>query len=322
MRRLTIPQRLLCLAAALWLLPVSGCGQAESRAYPGYAEGDYVRLASPLAGTLARIDVRRGDQAVAGAPAYVLEQASETAARGEAQSRAERAEALLADLRKGARSDELAAIGAELRAAQAALALSQTNLERSRKLVQQGFIAPAQLDEARAEVDAGRARVDQVAARLRTARTSARSDQIAAAARELDAARAQLAQAQWRVDQKVRSVPVGGVVTDVLYRVGEFVPAGSPIVSLLPPAHLKARFFVPEARLGTIKLGQPVTLACDGCAATLRARISFIAPEAEFTAPLIYSNENRANLVFMVEARPEAGQRVVLHPGQPLTVTP
>ena len=305
----------------LILLLVAGCGEPATSAFPGYAEGEYLRLASPLAGTLAKMHLRKGDTPAAGAPAYVLEQASETAARQESQSRLERAEALLADLRKGARSDEVAAIAADLKAAEAAAALSRANLERERKLVADGFLSRARLDQLGAVLATDRARIEQVGARLRTARSSARSDQVAAASKEVDAARAQLAQTQWRVEQKTQSVPVAGLVSEVNYRAGEWVPAGAPIISLLPPSNIKARFFIPEARLGQIKTGQAATIACDGCPAPIRARITFISPQAEFTSPLIYSKENRSTLVFMVEATPEPRQAAQLHPGQPLTVT-
>ncbi len=321
------PGALALMASLLALLALStGCRERDRRAYPvypGYAEGEYVRLGAPLAGTLVRVHLRTGDQALAGAPAYVLEQEPDTAARLEAASRLQRAEAVLADLRKGARSDELAAIAADLRSAEAALALARATLARDRQLFRDRFIALARLDQSAAAVDAERARVQQAAARLRTARLAARSDQIAAAEQDVAAARAQVAQAQWRVDQKARSVPASGVVSDVAYRVGEWVPAGAPVLTILPPANIKARFFVPEARLGSLAIGQRVTLACDGCAAPVAARISFIAPQAEYTTPLIYSNENRATLVFMVEARPDAQDGSAaprLHPGQPLQV--
>ena len=98
------------------------------------------------------------------------------------------------------------------------------------------------------------------------------------------------------------------------------MPLGGPVLTLLPPGNIKARFFVPEAALGGLALGQPVSLACDGCGAPIPARLSFIAREAEFTSPLIYSRENRAALVFMVEARPEPAEARRLHPGQPLQV--
>jgi HlyD family secretion protein len=304
------------------LLICAACNSRDDNAFPGYVEGEYVRLGAPLAGTLVKVHLRTGDNAVAGAPAYVLEQASETAGRQEALSRVERAEALLADLRKGARSDEKAALAADLKAAEAALALSRANLERDRKLMSEQFISRARLDQSNAAVAADRARVEEAAARLRSASLSARSDQVAAAEKEADAARAQLAQAQWRVDQKAQTVPVGGFVTEVAYRVGEWVPAGAPVLTVLPPQNIKARFFIPQARLGQLRLGQAASIACDGCPANIAARISYISPQAEYTSPLIYSKENRSTLVFMVEATPEPQQAAVLHPGQPLTVTP
>lgn len=306
---------------ALCAILLAGCAEEDENSFPGYAEGEYVRVGAPLAGTLVKVHLRTGDNPATGAPAFVLEQASESAARQEAQSRMERAESLLADLRKGARSDEQAAIAGDLKAAEAALALSRANLERDRKLVGDQFISRARLDQSTAAVNADRARVEQAAARLRTSKASARSDQVAAAEKEVEAARAQLAQAQWRVDQKVQTVPVAGFVTEVSYRVGEWVPAGAPVLTLLPPGAVKARFFVPEARLGQLRLGQAATIACDGCQ-PVAARISYVSPQAEYTSPLIYSKENRATLVFMIEATPDPKQAAALHPGQPLTVTP
>jgi HlyD family secretion protein len=81
------------------------------------------------------------------------------------------------------------------------------------------------------------------------------------------------------------------------------------------------RFFVPEPRLGAVKVGQKVSLACDACPAAMGATISFIAPQAEFTPPVIYSKDSRAKLVFLVEARPSDGDAAKLHPGQPVDVT-
>jgi prepilin-type N-terminal cleavage/methylation domain-containing protein len=110
------------------------------------------------------------------------------------------------------------------------------------------------------------------------------------------------------------------IVTDTLYREGEWVPAGSPVVRMLPPKNVKVRFFVPEPQLGAVKVGQAVELACDGCAAKIAATVSFIAPQAEYTPPVIYSRENRSKLVFLVEARPSKDDAVKLHPGQPVDV--
>jgi HlyD family secretion protein len=112
-------------------------------------------------------------------------------------------------------------------------------------------------------------------------------------------------------------------VADTFFRVGEWVPAGQPVVSLLAPSAVRARFFVPEGVLGALTVGQAVQLQCDGCGAPMPARIDFIATQAEYTPPVIYSNAQRARLVFMVEARPtEARDAARLKPGQPIDVRP
>ena len=92
--------------------------------------------------------------------------------------------------------------------------------------------------------------------------------------------------------------------------------------ALLPPANVKARFYVPEPELASLRQGQAVLLSCDGCGAPIAARISYISPQPEYTPPVIYSNSQRARLVFLVEARPDPAQATRLHPGQPLEVRP
>jgi HlyD family secretion protein len=93
------------------------------------------------------------------------------------------------------------------------------------------------------------------------------------------------------------------------------------VVAILPPENVKARFFVPETKLGAVRIGQPVQLRCDGCAAPIAAKVTYIAPQAEFTPPVIFSKDSRARLVFLVEARPSREDATKLHPGQPLDVT-
>jgi HlyD family secretion protein len=111
-------------------------------------------------------------------------------------------------------------------------------------------------------------------------------------------------------------------VQDIFLRPGEWVAAGQPVLALLPPANRKARFYVPQSVVGGLKLDAPVQLHCDGCGAAIPARISFIANGPEYTPPVIYSNQQRDKLVFLVEARPvKAEDAERLHPGQPLDVS-
>jgi len=311
MKTLTVWMALLVLAA---------CSDKQADYFPGYAEAEYVRLATPIAGTLSKLHVQRGDRVESNAPAFVLEQDSERAAREEAASRVQRAQAQLANLRKGRRPDEVAAVQAQLVQAEAALKLSNSHYARQKQLVEDKFIAPARLDEARSAVDRDQARVRELRAQVRVAHLGARPDEIAAAEQELKAAQAQLAQAEWRLAQKTQHIPVAGSVADVLYREGEFVQAGSPVVSVLPPQNIKLRFFVPEPQFATLQLGQDVVVQCDGCKGPIRAKISYLSNAPEYTSPLIYSKENRASLVFMIEARPAPGQAALLHPGQPVEI--
>jgi len=125
----------------------------------------------------------------------------------------------------------------------------------------------------------------------------------------------------WRLSQRAATTPQAGRVNDTYYVVGDFVPAGSPVVSLLPPANVKVRFYVPEPLLGRLKPGQTVSFACDACGGPIQATISFIADRAEFTPPVLYSKENRAKLVYLVEARPASDIAAKLNPGQPVDVT-
>ena len=113
--------------------------------------------------------------------------------------------------------------------------------------------------------------------------------------------------------------PVTGAVQQVYYRPGEMVPAGRPVVAILPPGNLKVRFFVPEAVLPRIAYGDSINVTCDGCDAGLVAKISFISRTAEFTPPVIYSQEERSKLVFLVEALPDQPEKLRL--GQPIDVT-
>lgn len=311
LRALLLP----CIAA--WL---AACSEQPPDSFPGYAEADYVRVSSPIAGTLLALNLKKGDTAKSGAPAFVLEQESETAARAEAEFQVRSAQAALANLKKGKRPDEIAAAQAQLAQAQAAQRLSNADLARQTRLIDAHFISAARLDEARAANLRDQARVRELQAQLRVLQLGARSDEIAVAAQELNAAQAQLAQVAWRVAQKSQAIPVDSTVVDILYQAGEWVPAGSPVLSLLPAQNIKARFFVPETVLGQLHLGQAVELRCDGCGAAIAARVSFIAHDAEYTAPLIYSKENRAALVFMVEARPDLKHAYRLHPGQPLEI--
>ncbi|MET0539477.1 MAG: efflux RND transporter periplasmic adaptor subunit [Xanthobacteraceae bacterium] len=136
----------------------------------------------------------------------------------------------------------------------------------------------------------------------------------------LRTAQARLNSAQTRLARRKLYSPVTGSVQQLYFRVGELVMAGKPIISLLPPMNLKVRFFVNEAMLPKLKLGETVAISCDGCEPGIEGKISFIARSSEFTPPVIYSMEERSKLVFLIEARTDRTDQ--LRVGQPVSVRP
>lgn len=304
-------------AAAL----VGGCDKPAPSGYPGYIEGEFINLASPFAGQLQKLHVRRGLQVTEGQPLFILEQANEQAARVEGEQRLKSAEAKLANLEIGRRTPEIDTFRAQLAQAQAARELSRTQLAQQERLFKSGFISGERMVEVRAAFQRDVARVSEAEAQIRAALLPlGRNAELAGALSDAQAARAALAQATWRLEQKSVSAPAAGFVQDTFFVEGEWVPAGRPVAALLPPGNVKARFFVPEAVIGSLAPGQSVEIACDGCGVPVAAKITFISAQAEFTPPIIYSKESRAKLVFLVEARPDPRDAPRLHPGQPVDV--
>jgi HlyD family secretion protein len=313
------------LLAALAGLP-AGCGKGKSgggsgsETRQGYVEGEYVYVASPLPGALETLSVARGAKVEAGAPLFALEQGAEEAARTLTAQRLEEGRALLADARKGKRPTEMASLEAQLAQSRSALALSEKEYQRQAGLSGSGASSAQTLDKAKAARDQDEQRIAQLEADLETAGLGAREDQIAAAEANLRALEAALAKAEWDLAQKAQAAPEAGVIFDTLYREGEWVAAGRPVVALLPPGQIKVRAFVPEAEIGAIQIGDAVRVRVDGVGDAFAGRVSFISPSAEYTPPVIYSQETRDKLVFMIEAEFEPEAAAQLHPGQPVDV--
>jgi HlyD family secretion protein len=297
-----------------------GCSNESPNHTQGYIEGEFVYVASPLPGALRELHVQRGAQVKAGDPLFALEDAAEKANRDEAERRLAQARANLEDVKKGKRAPEIESIEAQLHQAKAALALSEKEFARQQDLYKSGASATRDLDLARTAKAEDQQRVSRLEADLATARLGARTDQITAAEATVRAQEAALARADWDFTQKKQSAPHGGVVFDTLYREGEWVAAGRPVVALLPPQNIKVRAFVPQTKLSSIRVGDSFRVSVDGVSEPYVAKVSFISPQAEYTPPVIYSKESRSKLVFMIEGIFDAAVAEKLHPGQPVDV--
>jgi HlyD family secretion protein len=269
------------LLAALLLL-LAGCGQNDERKWLGYAEGEDAFIAAPQAGWLARVAVRRGDEVKVGDLLFTLDDTNQQAARDQANA-------------------AIAVTQGQLVAAKANLVLTQKELVRQDNLLAEQAGTKQAYDVAKANYDSAAAQVSQIEAQIAQAR-------------------ANLTGAAYQLSERDVTSKTAGRVEDVYFRTGEYAPAMTPVVSVLPPQNIYIRFFVPETEFAHIKLGRRVAIACDGCAQNITATVTFIAQQEEFTPPVIFSIGSRERLVFKVEARALGGLK--LNPGQPVDVRP
>jgi HlyD family secretion protein len=316
------PPKSLRLSAAILMCAaaLAACSKSSPPGYQGYVEGEFVYVSSPIAGRLDQLHVKRGDEIAVGSPLFGLESVNEAAALRQAQEQLKAAQAQLADLNLGKRPPEQDVTRAALQQAQVDERRLATQLARDEAQFAIGGIPRQQLDDSRAAEAAAVAKVRQLQSELTVATLPSRGDQIKAQAAQVAAAQAAVDQARWKLDQKTVVATHAGRVFDTPYRLGEWIAAGNPVVRMLPPQYVKVRFFVPETIVGGLDVGRRVSIHCDGCSADVPGMLSYVSTEAEFTPPVIYSNETRGKLVFMIEARPSLDTKVKLNPGQPVSV--
>jgi multidrug resistance efflux pump len=224
-------------SALLLVVLLGGCQHEERRTFEGLAQGDYVRLALPAAGSLSNLEVKPGTVVSAGAPVFSLVEADELAGYRDA----------------------------------------------SRHLAQM----------------------------QRAGKNGGRADSMA-----LDSLKAEVAQAEWLVSSKSASAPVGGVVTETHYSKGDWVPAGAPVVAILPANAITVRFSVPMDVANQLQQGRDVTITCARCKQPVKATVTYISP---FAQPGTEAGGLDA-LRYMVEARPRSGQAQWLRPGEALSI--
>jgi HlyD family secretion protein len=286
----------------------------------GYAEADYVYVAPAGAGTLEEIFVRAGDAVTAGAPLFRLDRRMEEASLAASRARLAAARAKLENARTGRRSEELAVTESALERARADLDLAQQNFDRTEQLFGQGVVARARLDQDRTTLAAATSAVQELEAQLAVGRLPARPAELDAAEAEVAAAEADVRRLEAVLADRTGRAPVGGFVENVYYAVGEQAAPAAPIVSIRPEGGLEIRLFVAESALAGLQPGTRISVACRGCPDNLGAEVFWVSSEAQFNPPVIYSRADRADLVFMVKARPDSGAPLL--PGQPVEARP
>jgi len=311
---------------------IPGLGHDAPPSWNGYAELDYVYAAAPAGGTIETIAVTEGDTVAKGDVLFTLDASIQQAQYEAAVARANAAraqvaaaEATLANLRTGARPEELQVTQATLAQAEANLALAQQTFSRTQDLFAGGNVPRSQLDQAQAGLDAANASVLQLKAQPAVAQLPARNDQIAAASATVAAAEstaaaasADAANAQAALDNRTIAAPEAGRIERLYYSDGEVAGAGTPVVSIAGDGALRIKFYVNEADRPALHLGDVIAVTCDGCATGLTAKVNHFASDPQFTPPIIYSRDERSRLVFLTEA--VMTEQTGILPGQPVSI--
>ena len=263
------------------LVLLSACEQKPNDAWLGYGEGDNAFISAPQPGWVTDMQVERGQTVRPGDVLFTLDSTTQQAGRDQAQAALVQARASLAQ--------EISNHN-----------FMQIELQRQNRLARDNAGTPELRDQAVNNENQSAARIAQLRAQISQVEASLNS-------------------AAYGLSQRKIVAQTQGPVQDIYFRPGEYVPASTPVLSVLPPANVYVRFFVPETQLAKIHLGQKVRISCDSCK-PMAATITFIAAQEEFTPPVIFSVNNREKLVFKLEARAPGG--LPIHPGQPVDVRP
>lgn len=253
----------------------------------------------------------------------------------QARAKRDQIRSTLERLTAGPRPQEIEIAREQLKVAQASLELAESEYARLERLKQESQAAPKEFDEAVRMLKTGRANVaaaeKQLAllvegtrkedlAQAKAALAEAdqvvklqeqgnRKEDIAKAAAEEEAAAARVAAMEKQLTELTVSAPAECVVETIDLRPGDIVAPNAPALSLLELSKLWVRAYVPESRLGEVRLEQRVPIHVDSFPGrTFISRVSFISREAEFTPKNIQTPEERSKQVFRIKATLEEGR--------------
>lgn len=315
-------KKFIIVAAALALVACNRNQDDTTIHLNGRIEAPTVDLGPKIPGRVAEVFVREGDRVKAGALLVRLDLGETSIAVEREQAGLRSAQARAEDLASGSRQSDIEVVAAEVSDRRAALALAQKEAERQRFLLDRKVGTQRDYDRARTELERARAAVRASEERLELAREGTRRNQTAAA--EADAQRAQAVLKQSVVvarEGEIRA-PADGVILHRLAEPGQLVGAGQPAVTMAFANRLFVRTFIPETKLGRVRMGTVARVTVDAFPGReFPARISEISPEAEFTPKAVETKSERVNLVYAAKADLDRGWSEPLVPGQPAEVT-
>ncbi len=300
------------------LFTITACSPPEKHSAQGYAESENLYLTSPYSGTLRTLAVERGVHVNKGDLVFQLDSSPEAVTISEVDAVLAEETALLANLKAPKRQPEINAAIEQINQVSSRLNLAKLRMKRFRELYEKKAGNLDASDAAKQRYKELQSLKKQREYELEFARLGARENEIFAQTAKVNAVLAKKEMIEWQLKQKSRYAPDAGIIADTYYVEGEWVPAGQSIAAIQIPKYVWIEFFVPASALSKLHLGQTVQLNCAGCPSS-QGVIAYIASEAEYAPPLVYSRHNNNKLVFRVRAKPKNPARY--KPGQPVTVS-
>ena len=310
---------ILLAAGAWWLLRSRNTGGGLEAT--GTVEATEAELGFTVPGRVMAVRVDEGDTVSAGDTLAWLDRTETRARRDQADAQVAATRAQLLELERGSRPEAIAQARAASQVATDELAQARRNAERARELRKQNVIAQADLDDAETALRVASGKLDQAQEAQREVEKGPREEDVATARAELTAAVAAVRTLDATLSQMEVRAPFAGVITVRHHHPGEILGAGVPVVSLLDRDHRWVRIYVPEDRIGALRLGQNASITSD----TFRGRrypgtVSAISSEAEFTPKTVQTREERVKLVYAVKVRITGDREYQLKPGMPVDV--
>lgn len=299
---------------------LTSCTPLQDDEYQGYIDGDLTYIASPFSGDLENLSYKEGDWVKSGDLLIQLELEPQQSQFQQANYELQSAQKTLDNITKGERETVVSGIEAEIAKAKSELALAEVRMQRAKTLYDKNLTEKDKLDEATTEFNTKSDTLRQLQAKLQEAKLGERIDVIAAQEARVKSAQAKVDELTWALNAKQLKAPDEGYIQDIFYHQGEFVPASKSILSLLTPYHQYVIFFVPLEKINGFTLQSKVDITCAGCAQSYQANISYIAPNVEYTPPVIFSREHHDKYVYRLHAALSKDDVKHFRLGQPVYV--
>jgi len=264
----------------------------------------------------------------------------------QAEAAAQQAQSRLEEMLAGSRPQEIAASQATVERAKAETQRAKADAARYEALVKKDEVSQQQFDAVRTtyetslarqkeaeeqfklvkegprkeQIEQARAAMVQAKEHFRLLRNGSRKEDIEQARARLELTKAALAEAESRLSYATVNSPLSGVVLSKNVEPGEYVSAGTPIVTVADLDNIWVRAYINETDLGRVKVGQRARVTTDSYRHKVYdGRVAFVASQAEFTPKMVQTEKERVKLVYRVKVD-ITNQNLELKPGMPADV--